>query len=81
MRRIQKIVFSGLLACFLAIPVVLYPGQSMSESAKAKAQEEWQKVKKDAKEAERELKESGKQAAGEAKKESKKIGETFKDAG
>jgi hypothetical protein len=95
MRRTQKIILVGLLAWALTIPVLLCPGQenqgntrkketpkkSTSESAKGKAQEEWQKVKKDAKEAGQELKESGKQAAGSAKKESKKIGETFKDAG
>ena len=95
MRRIQKIVFIGLLAWALAFPVVLCPDQekkenaskketpkkSMSASAKGKVQEEWQKAKKDTKEAGQELKETGKQFSGSAKKESKKIGETLKKAG
>jgi hypothetical protein len=95
MRRTQKIIFIGLLALALTFPVVLCPGQekqentskketpkkSMSESAKGKVQEEWQKAKKDAKEAGQELKETGKQFSDSAKKESKKIGESFKDAG
>ena len=95
MRRIQRIIFISLLAWALTVPVVLCPGQekqestskketpkkSTSESAKGKAQEEWQKVKKDAKEAGQELKESGKQFTDSVKKESKKIGDDLKKAG
>lgn len=95
MGRIKKIIFIGLLAGALIFPAVLCPGQeknentskkkapkkSMSESAKGKAQEEWQNVKKDSKEAGQELKESGKQFTDLAKKESKKMGEALKKAG
>jgi hypothetical protein len=95
MERIKKIIFIGLLAGALTLPVVPCPGQekkenaskpetpgkSTSESTKGKAQEEWRKVKKDSKEAGQELKESGKQFTDSAKKESKKMGDAFKKAG
>ena len=95
MGRIRKIIFIGLLAGALFFPVVLCPGQekkentskqetpkkSTAESAKGKAQEEWQNVKKDSKKAGQELKESGKQFTDTAKQESKKMGEAIKKAG
>jgi hypothetical protein len=95
MGRIKKIIFIGLLAEALIFPVVPCPGQEkkenaskketpkkgISESAKGKAQEEWQEAKKESKEAGQELKESGKQFTDSAKKESKKMGETIKKAG
>jgi flagellar biosynthesis/type III secretory pathway M-ring protein FliF/YscJ len=93
--RAKKIIFIGLLAWALTFPIVLCPGQekqentskketpkkSMSESAKGKVQEEWQKAKKDTKEAGQELKRTGKQFSDSAKKESKKMGEALKKAG
>jgi len=95
MGRIQKIIFICLLAWAFTFPVVLCPGQekkentgkketpnkSISQSAKGKAQEEWQNVKKDSKEAGQELKESGKQFSDSVQKESKKIGEALKKSG
>jgi hypothetical protein len=95
MRRIKKIIFTGLLAGALTFPVVLCPGQekkenaskketskkSMSESAKGKVRQEWQNIKKDSKEAGQEVKESSKSFTDSAKKESKKIGEALRKAG
>ena len=95
MRRIKEIIFISLLAWTLTFPVALCAGaekqensskkgtpkKSMSESAKGKVREEWQKAKKDAKEAGQELKGTGKQFSGSAKKESKKTGEALKKAG
>lgn len=95
MRRAPKIIFMGLLVWVLTFSFGLCPAQekqentrekatpkrSVSESAKGKVQEEWQKVKKDSKEAGKEMKESGKQFTDSAKDESKKIGEALRKAG